>query len=94
MGPLKQLLKTALKTIISLLKDYNDDEFYTNLIADLTELETHFKKVEFNYTYIEPTHDVANHQTTIRSKSSVKMEGDVLSNIISKIKNIRNGLIG
>jgi hypothetical protein len=86
--------KTALKTIIELLNDYNSDEYYSSLIADLTDLQTNFKLIEFNYTYIDPIHDSANHRTTIKSKSSVKMEGDVLNNIITKIKNIRNGLIG
>ncbi len=86
--------KTALKTIIELLNDYNSDEYYSSLIADLTDLQTDFKLIEFNYTYIDPIHDSANHRTTIKSKSSVKMEGDVLNNIITKIKNIRNGLIG
>ena len=86
--------KTALKTIIELLEDYNEDEFYTNLIADLKDLQVDYKLIEFNYTFIEPIHDAKNHQTTIKSKSSVKMEGDVLNNIIEKIKNIRNSLIG
>jgi len=86
--------KTALKTIIELLNDYNNDEYYSSLIEDLTDLQTDFKLIEFNYTYIDPIHDSANHRTTIKSKSSVKMEGDVLNDIITKIKNIRNGLIG
>ena len=86
--------KTALKTIVDLLEDYNADEHYTSLIADLKDLQQDYKLIEFNYTYIDPIHDAKNHQTSIKSKSSVKIEGDVLDNIISKIKNIRNGLIG
>lgn len=85
--------KTALKTIVSLLEDYNQDEFYSNLIADLKDLQADFNMIEFNYTYVDPIHDAAKHQTTIKSKSSVKMEGDVLNNIIEKVKKIRNGLI-
>ena len=86
--------KTALKTIVDLLEDYNADEHYTSLIADLKDLQQDYKLIEFNYTYIDPIHDAKNHQTSIKSKSSVKIEGDVLNNIISKIKTIRNGLIG
>lgn len=86
--------KTALKTIIELLEGYNADEFYTNLINDLKDLQTDFNLIEFNYTYVEPIHDDAKHLTAIKSKSSVKMEGDVLENIIAKVKTIRNGLIG
>jgi hypothetical protein len=86
--------KTALKTIVELLDQYNTDEFYTTLITDLKDLQTDFDQIEFNYTFVEPIHDVTNKQTTIKSKSSVKMEGHVLENIIEKVKKIRNGLIG
>lgn len=86
--------KTALKTLIELLTDYNVDEFYSNLIADLKDLKTDFDKIKFNYTFIEPVHDPKNFQTNIKSKSSVQIEDEVLSSIISKIKEIRNDLIG
>lgn len=86
--------KTALTTIIDLLDDYNADEYFTQLIADLKDLKVDFDKIEFNYQYVEPVHDPANFQTTIKSKSSVKIDDDVLANILAKIKNIRNGLIG
>lgn len=85
--------KTALGTIISLLEDYNTDEFFTTLIADLIDLESEFEKIEFNYQFIDPIHNAQVKQTTIKSKSSVKIEGDVLNNIIKKVKEIRNGLI-
>lgn len=85
--------KMALGTIISLLEDYNSDEFYTTLIVDLTDLKSEFDKIEFNYQFIEPIHNEPMKQTTIKSKSSVKIEGDVLDNIIKKVKEIRNGLI-
>jgi hypothetical protein len=86
--------KTGLKTIIELLEDYNDDDFYTNLIADLKDLKSDFDQIEFNYTFVEPMHDVANKQTIIKSKSSVIIDDAVLASIIEKVKNIRNGLIG
>ncbi|MEZ4923842.1 MAG: hypothetical protein R2780_11770 [Crocinitomicaceae bacterium] len=86
--------KTGLKTIIDLLEDYNTDDFYTTLINDLKDLKTEFDKIEFNYTYVEPIHDEANKQTTIKSKSSVIIDAPVLKSIIAKVKTIRNGLIG
>lgn len=86
--------KTALATIIDLLKDYNEDEMYTNLINDLIDLKKDFDLIQYNYTFIEPIHDVKNQQTIIKSKSSVKIEGHVLESIIAKVKEIRNGLIG
>lgn len=86
--------KTALTTLIDLLTDFNVDEFYSKLIADLQSLKTDFDKIKFNYQYVEPVHDPKNFQTTIKSKSSVQIEDSVLSSIITKIKDIRNGLIG
>lgn len=85
--------KTGLKTIIELLSDYNTDEFYSSLIADLKDLLLDFNKIKFNYTYIEPIHDPSNHQTNIKSKSSVNIDAAVLTSIITKVKAIRNGLI-
>lgn len=85
--------KTGLKTIIELLEDFNTDEFYTKLIADLKDLLTDFNKIKYNYTYVEPIHDAANHQTNIKSKSSVNIDEAVLTSIINKVKAIRNGLI-
>lgn len=86
--------KTGLKTIIDLLTDFNSDEYYSNLITDLKTLELDFDKIKFNYTYVAPIHDEKNHQTSIKSKSSVNIDNAVLSSIITKIKSIRNGLIG
>jgi len=85
--------RTGLKTIIELLTDFNNDEHYSDLITDLKDLETDFNKIKFNYTFIDPIHDVKNHQTNIKSKSSVNIDAAVLSSIITKVKNIRNGLI-
>lgn len=85
--------KTGLKTIIELLTDFNTDEHYTDLIADLKDLETDFNKIKFNYTFVEPIHDTKNHQTNIKSKSSVNIDAAVLGSIIAKVKTIRNGLI-
>ncbi|MBK6524259.1 MAG: hypothetical protein IPO32_16845 [Crocinitomicaceae bacterium] len=85
--------RTGLKTIIELLQDYNSDEFYSKLIADLQDLLIEFNKIKFNYTFIEPVHDPANHQTNIKSKSSVNIDPAVLTSIITKVKAIRNGLI-
>lgn len=85
--------RTGLKTIIELLSDYNTDEFYSKLIADLQDLLVEFNKIKFNYTFIEPIHDPANHQTNIKSKSSVNIDEAVLTSIITKVKAIRNGLI-
>jgi len=86
--------KTGLKTIIDLLKSYNSDEYYTTLIADLTDLELDFEKIKFNYQRMEPVVDAANFQTIVKGKTSVVIDAPVLASIIKKIKSIRNSLIG
>ncbi len=85
---------TALKTIIELLEDFNAEGTYTDLIADLTDLQGDFDKMKFNYQYIEPITYADKFKTNIKSKSSVQVEGDVLKSIVQKVKAIRNGLIG
>jgi hypothetical protein len=86
--------KTALGTIIELLDEYNLEEMYTDLISDLKELKKDFDEIEFNYTFIDPKHNADKHESIIKSKSSVKIGDGILENIIEKVKNIRNGLIG
>lgn len=86
--------KTALKTIIELLNDFNGDQTYTDLIADLTDLMSDFDKMKFNYQYVEPVTYADKFQTNIKSKSSVQVEDSVLNSIVEKVKSIRNGLIG
>ena len=85
--------KTALETIIDLLDDYNEEEMYTDLIADLEDLKTDFDKIVYDYTYVEPQHNESAKETRISCKSSVEIEDGVLDSIIQKVKNIRNSLI-
>lgn len=85
--------KTALKTIIDLLKDFNGEGTYTELIADLEDVQTDFAKINFNYTFVQPETDAAKGITHIKSQSSVEIDNNILKNIVSKIKNIRNKLI-
>lgn len=85
--------KTALKTIIDLLTDFNGEGTYTELIADLKDVQVDFDQIKFNYTFIAPVTDPVKGLTTIKSKSSVEIDAAVLNNIVKKIKVIRNKLI-
>jgi hypothetical protein len=85
--------KSALVTIIDLLEGYNTDDFYSELITDLKDLQTDFKNIEFEYEYIEPVTDEANGLTILKSKTTVKIEETTMNNIVSKIKDIRSNLI-
>lgn len=83
--------KTALKTIVELLSDFNTEGTYSELIADLSDLQVDFNKIQFNYEFIEPDVDANKCETHIKSKSSVQIEDKVLNSIV---KEIRNELIG
>ncbi len=86
--------KTGLKTIIELLEDFNVDGTYSDLIVDLKDLKTDFDQIKFNYQYVEPVTMADKFQTNIKSKSSVQVDEAVLNAIVSKVKIIRNELIG
>jgi hypothetical protein len=86
--------KTALKTIVELLTDFNTEGTYSELIADLSDLQVDFNKIQFNYEFIEPDVDANKCETHIKSKSSVQIEDKVLNSIVKKVKEIRNELIG
>ena len=86
--------KTALKTIVELLDDFNEDEYYTNLIDDLKTLKSSYTKIKYNYEWVEPQHNAKMRTTKIKSKSSVDIEGNTLNEIIAKVKEIRNGITG
>lgn len=86
--------KTALKTIVDLLNDFNGDGAYTDLITKLKDLQTDFDKIEFNYEFVEPVTIPEKFQTNIKSKSYVKIDEKIIASITKKIKTIRNELIG
>ena len=86
--------KTALKTIIDLLTDFNSEGLYTDFIAQLTDLKSDFNQIKFNYQYVEPVVIEDKFQTNIKSKSSVIMDEEVLNSIVAKVKIIRTELIG
>lgn len=86
--------KTALKTIIELLEDFNGDGTYTDLLTDLKDLKLDFDQIKFNYQFIEPMTIEEKSLTQIKSKSSVQIDAEVLNNIVAKVKSIRNALIG
>lgn len=85
--------KTALKTIIDLLNDFNGEGTYTTLITDLKDVQLDFDQIKFNYTFIAPETYPEKGLTNIKSRSSVEIDAAVLKNIVTKISAIRNKLI-
>ena len=76
------------------MKDFNGEGTYTDLITKLTDLQTDFDKIEFNYQFVEPVTIPEKFQTNIKSKSYVKIDEKIIGSITKKIKTIRNELIG
>jgi hypothetical protein len=79
----------SLATIIEILTEYNDDKVNDELNKDLTDLQFYFNKVEFKYTYKEPTTDAEKKTTTLNHSLQVKIDTDILNQITMKVRTIR-----
>lgn len=79
----------SLATIIEILTEYNDNKVNDELIQDLTDLQFYFNKVQFNYTYKEPTTDAENKMTTLNHSLQVKIDTDIMNQITMKVRTIR-----
>lgn len=81
--------RETLTTIIEILGKYNDDGKNDALIDDMKELQTYFNKIIIEYDFVQPVTDAKNKITTLRHKTNVKMDTNVLNFINDKIRNIR-----
>lgn len=79
----------TLTSIIELLTEYNDGKVNDDLIRDLKDLQFYFDKIEFKYTYNEPTTDVEKKTTMLNHKLEIKIDTDILNQISMKIRSIR-----
>ena len=64
------------------------------LVDQLVNLQTAFKALKTNYTYVASEIDAANNLCTIKSTSSYSMNGAALSNITKIVNEIRASIIG
>jgi hypothetical protein len=80
----------TLTSIIELLSEYNDNGANDDLIQDLVDLQFYFEKIDFKYTYNEPTTDVERKTTMLNHKLEIKMDTDILNQISMKIRSIRD----
>jgi hypothetical protein len=79
----------TLVSIIDLLSEYNEAGVNDDLIRDLKDLQFYFDKIEFKYTYNEPTTDVEKKTTMLNHKLEIKIDTDILNQISMKIRSIR-----
>lgn len=85
--------KTTLYNLINLLMPFNQNQEFIPLINNLFDLYEEFEKIEFTYTYVEPTVDVESKTTTINSVTEVNISVEQLKSITEKISNLRADII-
>lgn len=85
--------KTTLENLIQLLREYSSQEDYVLLADELQALYEEFGAIEYSYEFKEPSHDVENMTTTIKSKREVKVSDEALQIIADKVKDIRNKIV-
>lgn len=82
--------KLAVNNLLQLITLNTPDQ--TDLIASLKDLSTLYEKVEFKYTYKEPTTDTTRKITYINSTNDLIIDDTTFKNIIEKIQALRNKL--
>lgn len=85
--------RTTLENLIMLLREYGAKEDYSLLADELQELYDLFGDIKYDYQFKEPSHDVENMTTTIKSIRKVEVSADALQAIADKVKEIRNNLV-
>ncbi|MEY3237067.1 MAG: hypothetical protein RI883_1168 [Bacteroidota bacterium] len=83
----------TLNTIIEILTEYNKAGSNDDLIGNLKGLKVLFDKVVIDYQFIEPKTDEKSKTTTLQHNITVKISPDVLKEITSKVKTIRENII-
>lgn len=81
--------RETLATIIEILEKYNKKGSNDELISDMKELNTYFEKIIIEYEFVQPKTDASKKLTTLRHKTNVKMDTNVLNLITDKIRSIR-----
>lgn len=85
--------KITIKNLINLLLPFQEKAGITELVNKLNELRDIYQDIEFKYTYVSPDTDEENKTTTINSLSTVTMSNEQLSEISTKVDEIRNSII-
>jgi hypothetical protein len=84
--------KKALSSIVKILSAETAPEL-KHLLLDLSALNAAYEPIEFDYTYIEPTHDSGKKITYINSTSEVHVSDEQLVMISARLKRIRDTLV-
>lgn len=86
--------KQPLENLIKILSPYYAELDEIGVLVDaLIELSADFDEVEQHYTYVVPEIDVENHMTIIKSRTTVEVPQEVLTNVTGKVENIRKQIV-
>ena len=87
--------KTIFDQLILILKNYEKDPYFANMLKSLNELKKSFDEVKITIEPGEPKSVEKDGMLTIiqTSKSVVTMNDDLLKRIINQTEKTRNGLI-
>jgi len=86
--------KISLATLMSLLKDYNDNKdvnYIFNLLADIQKI---FNEVQIVTSKVEPVTNNENNVTTLQAKSEVFISDDIFNRLCTKVDSVRNIVTG
>lgn len=79
----------TLNTIVALLSDYNKKGEWDDLIKDMKDLKFYFDQISIKYEYLPPVTNAKTKTTTLRHKTVVTIDTNVLNFINQKIEAIR-----
>ncbi len=83
----------TLNTIIEILDLYNKNGVNDEILSSLEDLKLSFDKIVIEYEYVTPKTDATKKLTTLKHKTKVKMDTNVLNMITSKINDLRSEII-
>lgn len=86
--------KSTIESLAGLMETYAGNQEYAELVTGLKELKTLFDDVKYIYIYEKPETDEAKKQTTITSKTEVKITVEQIDAISKKVESIRNLIAG
>jgi hypothetical protein len=86
--------KISLATLMSLLKDYDDNKdinYTSNLLTDIQKI---FNEIQIVTSKVEPVTNNEDNVTTLQAKSEVFISDDVFNRLCNKVDSVRNVVTG
>jgi hypothetical protein len=86
--------KLSLITLMSLLKEFDNNKNINQVIGWLTEIEDIYKQIQIVTSKVEPITDESSNITTLQAKTDIYISDKVFSNLCSKVDSIRTVMVG